>query len=403
MVRPAARELWTGVSFLLPNPIAPSSNPAELSDEKRRAPLPAAKRVLIYRLGSLGDTVISLPCLHLIARTFPDAERAMLTNVPINATAPAAAAVLGSSNLIHRYFEYPVSTRNILLLGRLALTLRRYQPDVLIYLAAPRGEASVDRDVRFFRLCGIRSIYGLPTGELALNLREAKTGLLESEAQRLARTLRPLGDARLNDPASWDLRLTREELAFGEETAASFAGNPYIVCAPGCKAQANDWEDHNWSAFLTQLSTRLPNLGLLLTGAASDFERNAQLARAWKGRALNVAGTTGPREAAAILVHAAMYIGPDSGPMHIAAATGTPCVAIFSARNPAGIWFPSSYQGAPQHHPLYHRTECSPCGLLTCVEEKKRCILSIQPQEPLAVALRILEPAFRTQSLTQHS
>ena len=365
--------------------------------------MPAAKRVLIYRLGSLGDTVISLPCLHLIARAFPDAERSMLTNVPVNATAPAAAAVLGNSGLVHRYFDYPVHTRNIFLLGRLALTLRRYKPDVLIYLAAPRGEAALDRDVRFFRLCGIRSIYGLPTGELALNLPDAKTGLAESEAHRLARTLRSLGDARLQDPASWDLHLTREELAFGEETAASFAGNPYIVCAPGCKAQANDWEDQNWSSFLSQLSAKLPNLGLLMTGAASDFERNAQLARSWKGRALNISGTTGPRQAAAILVHAAMYVGPDSGPMHIAAATGTPCVAIFSARNPAGIWFPNSYQGAPQHHTLFHRTECSPCGLVTCVAEKKRCILSIQPTEPLAFAMRILEPAFRTQSMTQHS
>ena len=388
---------------MVPNPIAASSNPAEPYGERRRAPLPAAKRVLIYRLGSLGDTIISLPCLHLIARAFPDAERSMLTNVPINATAPAAAAVLGSSKLIHRYFEYPVSTRNIFLLGRLALTLRRYKPDVLIYLAAPRGEAALDRDVRFFRLCGIRSIYGLPTGELALNLPDVRTGLSESEAHRLARTLEPLGDARLQDPASWDLRLTREELAFGEETAASFAGNPYIVCSPGCKAQANDWEDQNWSAFLSQLSSKLPNLGLLLTGAASDFERNAQLARAWKGRVLNVAGTTGPREAAAILVHAAMYVGPDSGPMHIAAATGTPCIAIFSARNPAGIWFPQSYQGSPQHHTLYHRTDCSPCGLLTCVEQKKRCILSIQPSEPLAVAMRILEPSFRISSALKHS
>lgn len=373
------------------------------ASEKGYALLPSARRVLIYRLGSLGDTVIALPCLHLIARSFPDAERALLTNIPINATAPAAATVLGSSTLVHRYFEYPVQTRNLFVLGRLMLTLRQYKPDVLVYLAAPRGEAALDRDVRFFRLCGIRSIYGMPAGELALNLKDASSGLQESEAHRLARSLKSMGDARLDDPASWDLQLTREELSYGEETAASFAGNPYIVCAPGCKAQANDWEDPNWAALLAQLSGRLPNLGLLLMGAASDFERNARLARSWKGRAFNISGTTNPRQAAAILVHAAMYLGPDSGPMHIAAAMGTPCVAIFSARNPAGIWYPSSYRNGPQHHPLYHRTDCSPCGLVTCTVEKKRCILSIQPSEILGIALRVLEPAFRTQSLLQQT
>ena len=36
---------------------------------------PAAERVLIYRLGSLGDTLVALPALHLTARAFPSAER----------------------------------------------------------------------------------------------------------------------------------------------------------------------------------------------------------------------------------------------------------------------------------------------------------------------------------------
>jgi ADP-heptose:LPS heptosyltransferase len=383
---------------------------ASAIDERQRSPLPDAKKALIYRLGSLGDTVVALPSLHLIARAFPQAERAMLTNIPVNAKAPAAVAVLGDpasdrSALIHRYFFYPASTRNILTLTRLAFTLRRYRPDVLIYLAAPRGEAVVQRDLRFFRSCGIRAIYGAPSGDLATNLLDHQTGLFEPEAHRLARTLQPLGDAELDQPSSWDLHLTREELAFGEETAASFAGNPYIVCAPGCKAQANDWEDHNWRALFAELSTRLPNLGLLLTGAASDFERNQQLARSWKSTstALNLSGTASPRQAAAILVHAAIYIGPDSGPMHIAAAVGTPCVSIFSARFEPGIWFPYARANGQQHYPLFHRTECSPCGLETCIDEKKRCILSIQPSGPLAIALRILEPVFRNQNMAQLS
>jgi ADP-heptose:LPS heptosyltransferase len=374
-----------------------SVSAVDAQGESRHA---GARRVLIYRLGSLGDTVVALPSLHLIARTFPGADRALLTNLPVNATAPPAAAVLGASNLIHRYFHYPVSTRSFLLLGQLVLTIRRYKPDVLIYLAAPRGEAALQRDIRFFRLCGIRTMYGLPSGELAANLPPAPgTNLYESEAHRLARTLRPLGDARLEDPASWDLQLTREELAIGEEIAAGFDGNPYIVCAPGCKAQANDWEDSNWSALLTQLSARLPHLGLLLTGAPSDYARNERLTQFWTGKVVNTAGTSDPRQAAAMFVHAAMYIGPDSGPMHIAAAIGTPCVSIFSARIQPGIWFPHGQQ----HNTIYHRTDCSPCGLTTCIEEKKRCILSIQPSEPLAIALRILEPAFRTRGMAQLS
>ena len=53
-----------------------------------------ARRVLVYRLGSLGDTLIALPSFHLIARAFPSAERRLLTNLPVAAKAPPAAAVL---------------------------------------------------------------------------------------------------------------------------------------------------------------------------------------------------------------------------------------------------------------------------------------------------------------------
>jgi ADP-heptose:LPS heptosyltransferase len=87
--------------------------------------------------------------------------------------------------------------------------------------------------------------------------------------------------------------------------------------------------------------------------------------------------------------------------MHIAAAVATPCVSIFSARNAPGIWFPHSFSNGPTQQALYHRTDCSPCGLETCIEQGKKCILSIQPSEPLAVALRILEPAFRAQNIAQ--
>ena len=71
------------------------------------------RKVLIHRLGSLGDMVVALPSLHLIARRFPDAERRLLTNFPVNAKAPAAAAVLGESGLVHGYMQYTVGTRDL--------------------------------------------------------------------------------------------------------------------------------------------------------------------------------------------------------------------------------------------------------------------------------------------------
>jgi hypothetical protein len=88
----------------------------------------AIRNVLIYRLGSLGDTVVALPCLHLVARTYPNAQRVLLTNFPVNSKAPAAAAVLGGTGLVHGYMRYTVGTRRVGELLRLAWLIRRFSP-----------------------------------------------------------------------------------------------------------------------------------------------------------------------------------------------------------------------------------------------------------------------------------
>src|SRR6202020_1023524 len=115
----------------------------------------ATKRVLIYRLGSLGDTLVSLPALHLVARAFPDAERRLLTNFPVNAKAPPAAAILENTNLVHGYLRYTVGTRSPRELLTLWWQLFRWRPQVLVYMGSARGVESALRDTKFFRFCRI--------------------------------------------------------------------------------------------------------------------------------------------------------------------------------------------------------------------------------------------------------
>src|SRR5215472_15050983 len=168
----------------------------------------SVRRVLVYRLGSLGDTLIALPSFHLIARAFPRAERRLLTNLPVAAKAPPAAAVLEHTGLVHGYMRYTTGTRSVRELLRLAVAIRRWKPDVLVYLAGARGIESARRDAKFFRLAGVPRQVGVPltaAAQLTLSGGEAPASPdadLEPEASRLARNLRELGDAHLDDPAS---------------------------------------------------------------------------------------------------------------------------------------------------------------------------------------------------------
>jgi len=342
----------------------------------------STKRVLIYRLGSLGDSLIALPALHLAARAFPQAERRLLTNFPVNAKAPPAAAILEGSNLVHGYFRYAVGTRSPRELLSLWWQLFLWRPQVLIYMGSARGVESARRDAKFFRLCGIPRLIGVPlTKDMQENRWEESEQALEPEGARLARNLAELGDAQLDAPASWDLHLTQAENARAGEALSATAGSPIIAVSVGTKVQSKDWGRDNWRALLNRLATLYPDCALVLGGAPEESEASEFAADGWRENSgspvVNLCGLLTPRESAAVFARARAFVGHDSGPMHLAAAVQTPCVAIFAARNKPRVWFPYG----KQHRVLYHRTDCWGCGLETCVIERKKCLTSITVDE----------------------
>ncbi|GGA60197.1 hypothetical protein GCM10011507_09710 [Edaphobacter acidisoli] len=350
----------------------------------------AAKRVLIYRLGSLGDTVVALPAMHLVARAFPEAERRMLTNFPVNVKAPPAADILASSGLVQGYFRYVVGTRSPVELAALWWRIWRWRPEVVVYLGAARGVESARRDARFFRLCGVRRLVGVPVTEDMQQNRTERDGTLEPEASRLARNLAELGSVDLEDAASWDLRLTEEEHARAGAALVPTGGRPFVAVSVGTKVQAKDWGRENWRALLGEIARLCPGYALTLSGSPEESEASEFAAEGWRGAGggpvVNLCGALTPRESAAVFARARIFVGHDSGPMHLAATVGTPCVAIFAARNKPRVWFP--YGG--RHRVVYHKVDCWGCGLETCVVEKKKCITSITVDEVLAQVAEVL-------------
>ncbi len=346
------------------------------------------QRVLIYRLGSLGDTVVALPCLHHIARTFPNAERRLLSNIPVNAKAAAAAAILGDSGLIHDYIDYPVGMRKPREVLAVRAAIRNFRPQALIYLSSLRGYRTAQRDKIFFRLCGIRELIGFPDSKQDCLRKELPgSGDLEPEAVRLAQSIHSLGLVQLDDPSNWDLSLGPTEINRADKLVATLGTGPVLAVGVGTKMQANDWGEVNWTVLLARMASQLPDHKLLLLGAAEEAAVSERIATAWRGRSLNLCGSTSPRESAAVMRSATLFLGHDSGPMHLAAAMGVPCVAIFAARNLPRVWFPHG----TRHRVIYHRTDCAGCGLETCIEQRKKCILSISVEEALAAVIAQLD------------
>jgi ADP-heptose:LPS heptosyltransferase len=200
----------------------------------------------------------------------------------------------------------------------------------------------------------------------------------ESEAERLARCIAILGEANVASDASWSLgALDKERASIKRVLTGAFVSTPFIACNVGGKIEVKDWGRERWQTLLSRIAIRHSQLGFVIIGASDERERGDELCRHWIGPTLNLSGELTPRESAAVLEKAALFIGHDSGPMHLAAAVGVPCVAIFSARDKPGVWFPHG-EG---HKVLYHQTHCHGCRLTTCEKYGAKCITSITVEE----------------------
>jgi ADP-heptose:LPS heptosyltransferase len=318
--------------------------------------LGSQQRIVIYRLGSLGDTVVALPCFHKVAQTWPDAERIVLTNFPVSSKAAPLEVILREGGLIHSAIAYPVGTRSIAALLRLAGQLRGLNADVLVYLTPARGLLTAVRDWMFFKFCGFRHIVGAPLSEDLQKCREiapAAAGqprIEERECERLARCLARLGPIDLSDPEMWELHLSKRELAVGDEVLGPLGASPYLAINMGGKAKEKDWGLGNWRMLLETLSEHYPGDGLLIIGAAEDSQRAQDIAVHWHGPVVDACGRLSPRESAAAMRHAEAFIGHDSGPLHLAAAAGVRCVGLFGDINQPQRWHPPG-----SRHRIIHR------------------------------------------------
>ena len=309
--------------------------------------------LLIFRLGSIGDTVVALPCFHAIARAFPQQRKILLTDAIAAARASSVEAVLNGTGLIDEAIYFPGGRGKLKSFVGIARQVQRYAPETLVYLTQRTSALQVYRDLLFFRAAGIRRVIGAPLGIGAREYRiDRATGELEYEAQRLARTLGGAIPVDL-DPPSWDLRLAPQELATAARGLAGLPSRqPTIALAPGARIQAKNWGEERWAALIRLLQVRIPDVSLVFVGAPDERALSGRLAQLWTGTQINLCGELTPRESAALLARCNLLLCHDSGPMHLAASQGTRCVALFGNYNRPRQWFPYGPDHVVIHEPL---------------------------------------------------
>ena len=128
---------------------------------------------------------------------------------------------------------------------------------------------------------------------------------------------------------------------------------------------------------LVRLLGKIPGARVALVGGAEDKAAEAEILEKAPGT-LSYVGELDLAGTAELIRQAAVFVGPDSGPMHIAAAVGTPIVAWFGPTLPANF---APWKPAGGVRIIEKALDCRPCKQRTCVHGDFRCLQLITPEE----------------------
>ena len=188
-----------------------------------------------------------------------------------------------------------------------------------------------------------------------------------------------------------ELCLTDEEQAqaaslMTDRIGKQFRQLPLIGFGPGSKWPSKLWPEERFAELGQQIISQLGAYPVIF-GGPEEFPLGERLLAKW-GRGVNLAGQLGIRQAAAALKACRLYVGNDTGTMHLAAAVATPCVGIFAAHDWPGRWYPYS----AEHLVLRHSVSCEGCLLKVCVKEGMRCIKSVTVNDVFAACRQLWRP-----------
>jgi heptosyltransferase-2 len=342
-------------------------------------------KILIRATNWVGDAIMALPALRHVRADSPDAHIAILAR-------PYVADIYRHQQVANELIHYDVRGIHAGFSGRerLAKELREQNFDVAILLQNAFDAAWLAWRARIPRRIG----YARDGRNLLLTDRIAvpKPGQIPPhekfyylELLRRANLLTHLAAETLIE-----LAIPGDHSEAAEEklrAAGSVPGKLRVAVGAGASyGSAKCWPPESFAATLNSLQNH-SNLEVILFGTTSESAVNDAIAGKLDHPPINLTGQTSIAELPALLSRCQVFLGNDSGAMHVAAAVGLPVVAVFGPTDPLG-----TAPVTPRCTIVQQKPYCSPCFLRRCPTDH-RCMAAVAPQSVEAAMLPWLAAA----------
>ncbi len=328
-------------------------------------------RVLVIQTAFLGDVVLTTPLFRALKELWPASQLAALV-------IPETAPVLERLPYLDEILTHDKRAGGPGELGGIIRKVRARKFDVVVSPHRSARSAFIAWTSAAPRRVGYRES-ALPFLYTELVPRP----LERHEAERILALAEAMGSRGAD--ARPTLTLGEDERAAAREAAG---GIPYAVISPSSVWPTKRWTAEGFAAVGDYLSGR--GFGVVVTGAPGEEEDAAAVAAAMEAPAVNLAGETTPREAAALVAEAALLVANDSAPVHVASAFDTPTVAVFGATVPAQGFAPRASRSAVAE---VADLPCRPCGAHgghRCPEKHFRCMADLSPAEVVRAVEAVL-------------
>ena len=320
----------------------------------------------------LGDAVLAIPTLANLRRSFPHARISLLVR-------PWVSDLFRPSPFVDELLEVP--SRNQLAWAATSLRRRRFELAVLL--------PNSFRAALIATLAGIPHRIGYLTDRRGLLL---TIGVCASGRRSAHQMDSYLGLLRALRWDAWE-RPTRLTLPPGSNAEAEGLlggsglrlGAVLVGINPGAAyGAAKRWPVERFAEAADLLADRLGTTALLF-GSPMEAALTRAIRDRMRGEAIDFAGRTTLAAFTNLLGRCRFLLTNDSGAMHLAAALGVPCVALFGPTDPR-----RTGPLGPGHQVLHHPPACSPCRYRNCPIDH-RCMRALGVGEVVATAEAILK------------